>query len=147
MKITICGSIAFHDEMLDMKGKLEKLGHEVRLPPSDIRDESGKMIPVKEYYEKRKTETDDSSWVWDKKEEAMRMHFGKIEWCDAILVLNHDKNGINGYIGANTLIEMGLAFHLKKKIFLLNRIPDISYKEEILAMKPIVTDGKLSLIR
>jgi diphthamide synthase subunit DPH2 len=143
MRITICGSIAFYDKMLGVKEKLEGLGHEVELPPSEVKDENGEMIPVKEYYEKRKSETDDTSWIWERKEETMRMHFDKVEWSDAILVLNCDKKDIAGYIGANTLIEMGIALHLHKKIFLLNTVPEIDYKEEILGMRPTVINGDL----
>lgn len=141
MKITICGSIAFHDEMLEAKEKLEALGYEVKLPPIEIMDDLGKMIPVKEYYAMRQTAADNDAWVWDRKEEAMKRHFDKVAWSDVILVLNHDKNNIVGYVGANTLMEMGLALHFGKKIFLLKNIPDISYKEEILGMKPEVIHG------
>jgi len=144
MKITICGSIAFFTEMAEMTKKLEALGHQVKLPPFEIEDENGNMIPVMEYYEKRKAKTDDTSWIWDRKEEAMRLHFEKVEWSDAVLILNYEKNGIPNYVGANTLLEIGLAFHLRKKIFFLNDIPDISYKEEILGMKPIVINGDLT---
>ncbi len=147
MKITICGSIAFYDEMLEIKEKLEKLNHQVKLPPLEIKDEKGKMISVKEYYTRRKAETNDQSWIWERKEEAMRSHFKKVEWSEAVLILNYEKNDVAGYIGANTLLEMGLAFFLRKKIFLLNDIPDISYKEEILGMKPIVIKGNLEAIR
>lgn len=146
MKITICGSIAFHDEMLEVKEKLEALGYEVKLPPAEISDDSGKMISVKEYYAMRQTAADDDAWVWDRKEEAIKRHFDKVAWSDVILVLNHDKNDIVGYIGANTLMEMGLALHLGKKIYLLNPIPDISYKEEILGMKPEVIYGEFGKI-
>lgn len=147
MNVTICGSIAFYDEMLDIKKKLEQLGYLVQLPPLEISDENGKMIPIKEYYTKRKTETDNASWIWNKKEKAMRWHFQKVAGSDAILVLNHDKNNIPNYIGANTLLEMGLAFHLNKKIFLFNNIPEISYKEEILGMKPVIINQDLEKIR
>lgn len=146
MKITICGSIAFYDEMLDVMKKLELLGHQVKLPLIEIKDGNGKMVPIKEYYFQRKTETDDTSWIWDRKEEAMRWHFQKVEWSDAILILNYDKNNISNYVGANTLLEMGLAFHLRKKIFLLNGIPEISYKEEIRGMKPTVINNDLNRI-
>jgi hypothetical protein len=61
-------------------------------------------------------------------------------------VLNHEKNGIVGYIGGNTLIEMGVAFYLGKKIYLYDPIPEMSYTEEILGMKPTVIDGDLSRI-
>lgn len=146
MKITICGSIAFYEEMIKAKEKLESLGHEVKLPPHEIQDDSGKMIPVIDYYKKRKEASEDNSWIWDTKEIAMRNHFDKVVWADSILVLNSDKNNIKGYIGGNTLLEMGLAMHLRKKIYLLNEIPEISYKEEILAMKPLVLDGELGKI-
>lgn len=146
MKITLCGSIAFYDEMKDIKKELEDLGHDVDLPPSEVPDKNGILIPVKKYYEIRKTTEKNDGWVWELKEKAMRDHFNKVAWADVILVANYDKNNINNYIGANTLLEMGLAFHLKKKIFLLNPIPEISYKEEILGMKPIVINKNLSKI-
>ena len=146
MKITICGSIAFYDEMTNVKEKLESLGHEVKLPPHEVRDGSEKMIPVIDYYNKRKKANESDVWIWDAKEEAMKNHFDKVVWADAILVLNQDKNNISGYVGGNTLLEMGLAMHFNKKIYLLNEIPKISYKEEILAMKPILIAGDLSKI-
>ena len=146
MKITLCGSIAFIDEMQMTKDELEALGHEVKLPPSEILDEQGNVLSVKDYYALRKTTNVTQGWIWERKEEAMRNHFEKVMWADHILVLNHDKNGVANYIGANTLLEMGLAFHHRKKIFLLKPIPEISYKEEILGMHPIVIFEDLSSI-
>ncbi|MBU3934853.1 hypothetical protein KKC00_02750 [Patescibacteria group bacterium] len=146
MKITLCGSIAFQDEVLFVKEKLEKLGHEVKLWPTELKNGTGQLICAKEYYKIRKTAADDEKWVWDRKAEAVLEHFNKVAWSDAILVANYDKNNINGYIGGNTLMEMGLAFFLKKKIYLLNPIPEISYKEEILGMKPVLLNGDLSRI-
>jgi hypothetical protein len=90
------------------------------------------MMPVKKYYAIRKSAADDAEWIWKKKAEAMHNHFDKVAWSEVILVCNYDKNGIAGYIGANTLLEMGLAFHLKKPIYLLNPLPEVSYTEEIL---------------
>jgi hypothetical protein len=150
MKITLCGSIAFHDEMSELKTKLVALGHEVDLPPDEVPNENGVMIPVKQYYEIRKLaekeKGSDDSWIWNQKEAAMRNHFAKVTWADVILVTNYTKKDIENYIGANTLLEMGLAFHLNKKIYLLNSIPEISYKEEVLGMKPIVIDNDLKKI-
>ncbi|MFA4998532.1 MAG: hypothetical protein WC514_00695 [Candidatus Paceibacterota bacterium] len=146
MKITICGSIAFYNKMLEIKEQLEGLGYEVDLPPSKIKDGQGKIITVTEYYDLRKSSTNNDNWVWDRKEEAIKEHFDKVEWSDAILVLNYDKNNIKGYIGGNVLIEMGLALYLGKKIYLLKDIPEISYKEEILGMKPVVLGGDLTKI-
>jgi len=146
MKITICGSIAFHDEVLSVKEKLEKLGHEVKMWPSEVKDEKGQLISVQEYYKIRHAAKKDEKWIWDKKAETILRHFDKVTWSDAILVANYDKNNIKGYIGGNTLMEMGLAFFLKKKIYLLNEIPELSYKEEILGVKPIILNGDLNKI-
>ncbi len=145
MKITICGSIAFFEEMERAKAALEALGHEVDLPPSKLHDDQGNIISVQDYYALRKSELP-ADWVWERKKWAMKTHFDKVAWSDAILVLNHEKNGIPGYVGANTLMEMGLALHLDKPILLLHQLPEISYKEELLGMKPIVLDGELGNI-
>lgn len=146
MNITLCGSIAFIDEMDAVGKELEAMGHEVQMPPLEVADDTGKMMPVKEYYALRKAAADDHDWIWRRKEEAMRGHFDKVVWADVILVCNYDKNGVAGYVGANTLLEMGLAFHLQKPIYLLNPIPEVSYKEEILGMWPTVIDGDLKRI-
>jgi hypothetical protein len=147
MKITLCGSIAFYNEMEAIKARLEKMDHEVKLPPSHIKNESGIMIPIKQYYSIRKATDKTDGWIWDRKADAMRWHFDKVAWSDVILVVNHDKNGIKNYIGGNTLLEMGLAFHLKKPIYLYFPIPEVTYKEEILGMKPVIIDEDLSKVR
>lgn len=147
MKITICGSIAFYDDMLKAKKELESNGHEVDLPPIEVKDKDGKMIPVKKYYELRKNAKESDKWIWERKGEAMKWHFDKVEWSDAILVLNQDKNNIKGYVGANTLMEMGLALWLGKKIYLMNNIPEMSYTEEIRGMRPIILDGLIKNLR
>lgn len=85
--------------------------------------------------------------LWDLKEVAIQDHFKKVDWADAILVVNPEKRGVAGYVGGNTLIEIGVAFYLKKKIFILNPVSStLSYKQEILGMKPIVLNGDYSLI-
>jgi hypothetical protein len=147
MKITICGSIFFYEEMLKVKKELEGLGHEVDLPPSNIKDDKGNSISVSDYYKLRKAEDYTEDWIWERKSKAIRDHFEKVAWADSILVLNYEKKGIKGYVGANTLIEIGLAFFLEKPIYLYNQVPDIDYKEEIVGMKPIVIDKNLELIK
>lgn len=148
MKITICGSIAFFEEMLKIKEELERLGHKVKLPPSGVIDDKGNNLPAKDYYVLRKKEVNNlESWVWQRKGEVMKSYFNDVVWADAILVLNYDKNDVACYIGANTFLEMGLAFHLNKKIFLFNSIPEMACKEEILAIRPIIINQNLSLIK
>ncbi len=147
MRVTICGSIAFINEMVEAKQKLEEMGHEVAIPPVTAPGPDGKPIPALDYYNHKKALMEDgSAWIWKDHSQRIVDHFEKVKWSDAILVLNHDKNGIEGYVGANTLMEMGLAFHLKKPIFLLNKIPKMSYTEEIFGMKPIVISGDFNKI-
>lgn len=147
MKITLCGSIAFINEMDSIRAELEALGHEVKMPPLTKTGEHGESIPSLEYYAIKKAAVNDPThWFWKQHDEAIRAHFHKVAWADAVLITNYDKNGVANYVGPNTLMEMGLAFHLEKHIYLLHPVPEISYKEELLGMKPVVIDGDLKKI-
>ena len=44
-------------------------------------------------------------------------------------------------------MEIGFAYVNNKKIFLLNPIPDMIYRDEIEACQPIVISNDLSLIK
>ena len=68
MKITICGSIAFIDEMARVKNELQEEGYAVEIPPLEIHGKDGKMISVKDYYAIRKSAKDGEVWVWQEKE-------------------------------------------------------------------------------
>ena len=130
-----------------MRAQLEALGHEVKMPPLTKPGEHGEPIPTLEYYAiKKSTVNDPKHWIWKQHDSAIRAHFQKVAWADAVLITNYNKNGVAHYVGPNTLMEMGLAFHLEKLIFLLHAVPEISYKEELLGMKPIVLAGDLHLI-
>jgi hypothetical protein len=131
--------------MIERREALEKMGHEIKMPPSKLKDGDGKSLSVSDYYKIRKKGSDEK-WVWDRKKESILKHFDKVKWSDVILVLNLEKNNIPGYIGANTLIEMGLALYLDKKIFLYNQIPKMSYQEEIKGMNSIVINKNLDKI-
>lgn len=80
------------------------------------------------------------------KESLIQDHLKEINESDAILVFNEDKKGIAGYIGGNTLMEMAFAYAQKIEIFLYKPVPDMSYSDEILGMKPIVISGDVSKI-
>lgn len=149
MNLTLCGSIAFIKEMNELRQELEALGHIVKMPPMQERiGEHGEHISAEEYYAYKKAAgTDLNHWIWKNHGDCITMHFKKVEWADAVVILNLDKNNIPGYVGPNTLMEMGLAFHLDKPIFLMNPIPQISYFEELIGMKPIVINNNLSDIK
>lgn len=152
MKITLCGSIAFYQQMEELKYKLEKKGHEVYIPllnneaPKEMG--GGKKIYFGQYIEDKGgiDAFNQDHKIWDLKEKAIQDHFEKIEWCDAVLVVNYEKKELEGYIGGNTLIEIGLAFYLKKKIYILNPVSSkLSYKQEVYGMKPMFLEGNLDI--
>lgn len=153
MKITICGSIGFYQEMEAMRDRLSQLGHEAKIPELalEVPEEmgGGKKIYFGAYIEKNGglDAFPVNHEIWDLKEGAIRDHYQKIDWADAILVVNHEKRGIQGYIGGNTLIEIGVAFYQKKPIYILNPVSsELSYKQEICGMKPVFLNGNLTLI-
>jgi len=154
MKITICGSMVVYPEMQDIQKQLQAAGHEVRIPLLDnelpVEFGGGRTLAFGEYIEARGG-TDAfkaGDPIWDFKAVAINDHFGKVEWSDAILVVNHNKRGVEGYIGGNTLMEMALAFYLKKPIYMLNEVSsELLYKQEVMGMKPIILNGDISTIK
>ena len=138
MIIAICGSMQFHEEMRKIQKTLERAGHTVLVPKSiELMDTIGYVHPT----------IDEAKISAKIQHDFIREHFRKIEKSDAILVLNYDKKGIKNYIGGNTFLEIGLAYWLGKKMFLLNPIPDMDYITELYAMQPTVINGDLSLIK
>jgi len=153
MKITICGSIGFYKEMESTRDELVKYGHEVKIPKLalEVPQEfgGGKKVYFGQYIEQNGgiDAFPAGHDIWNMKEGAINDHYEKIDWCDGILVVNHEKRGVTGYVGGNTLIEIGVAFYLKKKIYIFNPVSsELSYKQEILGMKPVIINGDLSLI-
>lgn len=154
MKITICGSMAFYDEMKRIQLALEEVGHAVKIPELSLempeKYGGGREVYFGQYIEEHGgiDAFPEGDEIWDMKEGAIRDHFDKIAWSDGILVVNQEKRGVSGYIGGNTLIEVGHAFHLGKKIYILHHVsPELSYKQEIMGMKPVTIMGDLAKIR
>lgn len=153
MKITICGSIGFYKEMETVRDELMRRGHEVKIPELALEVPAefggGKKMCFGQYIEEHggMDAFPAGHAIWNLKEGAINDHYRKIEWCDGIVVVNPEKRGIAGYVGGNTLMEIGLAFYLKKKIYILNPVSaELSYKQEIMGMKPIILDGNISLV-
>ncbi len=136
MKIVMLGSVNFAEKMLELKSKLIEEGHDVYL--SEIIES---YIGLSE--EKRRPISVENK----NKHDLIKLYFDLIKNNDAIFVVNETKKEIEGYIGGNVLLELGFAYVLGKKIFLLNKIPDLSYTDEIVAMKPIVLNNDLSKIK
>ena len=143
MQIVICASIDFTFEIKKIADELEKMGHTVDLPLTSQKILRGELTMEEFQAEKRKN----GDSVFRKvKDDVIRRYYNKIIDSDAILVANYQKKGIKNYIGGNTFLEMGFAYVLNKKIFLLNPIPEMGYKDELEAMQPIVVNGDLARI-
>ena len=136
MKIAICASMVFTEKMLEKKKELEGRGHKCFV--------SGF---ANGYVGKTEREKEELTLFHKNEKDAIREFFEKIKESDAILVLNYDRKGVKNYIGGNTLMEIGFAHVLNKRIFLINPIPEIEYyKSEIEAVKPVIINGDLSKI-
>ena len=132
MKICICCSLSFTDEVKKIAKRLERLGHKVLLP-------NGILIDAN-----RKKDFDPVSAKRNNGYDAIRDHFKKVKESDAVLVCNFTKNDIENYIGANTFLEMGYAYNIGKPIFALNPLPNYKYiNDEILNFDVIVLNGDL----
>lgn len=91
--ITVCGSLKFYKEMMEITEKMELEGNCM-------------LVPI---YNPSKTSKDDYT-----EEEAMmldKMHKERIKISDAILVVN-----VNNYIGSSTKSEIEFAKSLNKEI-------------------------------
>ena len=137
MKIGVIGSMQFTEKMMELCEKLQELDHEAYMSKFAAAF-IGKSDPEKERIKLEQKYNDnaireDCAWVKD---------------MDAILVANYDKGGIKNYVGGNAFIEMAYAYILGKELYFLHPLPDMPYYgTEIIAMKPIVIDGDLSLLR
>ena len=137
MRIVICGSMTFSKRMIEVKKELIEHGHTVVLPKF-----------TKDYAESESVDYMHAESVKNKVKHALiHSHFNEIKQCDAILIINETRHKIDNYIGGNSFLEMGFAYVLSKKIFLLNPIPNMIYADEIKAMQPLVINGDFNKIR
>ncbi len=137
MKIALCGSLSFHERLRDLQHRLEANGHTVFVPKSLDLIENGEFVKPVTVAERLAAE---------EAHDFLREHYRKVEKADAVLIANYDKDGVRGYVGGNTFLEMGYAYYLGKPIYILNPIPDMIYTLEIAAMRPIVLNGNVDAI-
>lgn len=92
MVITICGSLRFKKEIMEISEKMELDGNCVLAPIYSTRE-------------------DKDSYTDEELSMLGKMHREKIKMSDAILVVN-----VGGYIGESTKLEIDFANSLNKKI-------------------------------
>lgn len=125
----------FAKEMLEAQKILEELGHEALIP-----------CDTHECVENPHLNMDFEHCVQTNIDKTC---FNKVAESEAILVLNYPKNDLHGYVGGATLMEIGLARHLDKRIFLLHEIPseeDLRYALEIKITRPTILMGDIRKI-
>ena len=135
MRIVFVGSSRFVEDMKKIAEKLSQKNIECQLiEPLISEDEFLKENSMDELLKQKPFFT--------------KRHFKKIENSDGILVVNNEKKGIKGYIGPNTLMEIAVAFHFDKPIFLLNAFEkNHSFFEELVGLNATVLNGDLSKIK
>lgn len=130
--IAICSSMQFRTEIVAVKQQLEELGWQVFTPELSEKSEDYNQLSPEEQRAAKRT--------------FITNHFDRINKSDAILVLNYDKRGIAGYIGANTLMEIGVACSMNKDIYILHELGEQGCAEEVLALSTRILDGNLQNI-
>lgn len=114
-KLVICASAKFYKEAQEWKNKLENMGYSVIRTIQSIDENS-----IDQYKQTHKD------------------HYSKMSGCDIVLVLNLEKRGISGYIGASVFAEiafaigLNLVFNKNIQILLVNPLPKESpYIDEL----------------
>lgn len=140
MKLLVIGSMTFAKDMVKMQKLLKKIGHTVRIP-----DGTEPHLTNSSF-----TNSLEENLQFCIDNNIMKRNFDLVVEQDAVLVLNHKRNGTDGYIGVSALMEMAIAHHFNKKIFVYNKLPDYNihrWAHEVAIMQPVVIDGDISKIK
>ncbi len=129
--------MSFAVQMNECKTKLESYGHEVLVPldtdmhiaSPNLKDSAAEAAHAVEL-------------------DAYRDHYNKIEASDAVLILNLPKKGKSQYIGNATTIEIGVAYFLRKKIYVYKAMsPTENMTEELEAFRATWVNEDLGKIK
>lgn len=130
--IVICGSMSFYNEMLECQKLLKEIGVNSIVPKEE--DEIVQTYDETQFFEfKRKVSSAYLKKIRDKE-------------TSGVLIYNGKKHGEMNYIGANTLVELAMAFSWNRKIFLFNDIYE-PLRHELLAWKCICLKGDIKEIK
>jgi len=144
MKIVICASVDFTPKIKEIKDELKRMGHDVEIPFMVKKILAGE-IKLEEFLAVKEA-AGDGIFREQAGEDLILRYYNLIKEAAAILVVNCEKKGIKDYIGGNVFLEMGFAYTMDKKIFLLNPIPEMAYRDELVAMRPMIINNDLSKI-
>jgi hypothetical protein len=126
--VALCGSMALIDEMEDLARELERVGYGVETP-----------------------QREEVAIDWDRSgpEELARLekgcidaHLVKIRRSDVVLLANHEKHGVAGYVGPNTLMEAAFGYARGLPVVLRFDPGDQPCTLELAAMARLVLGGR-----
>ncbi|HVX58880.1 MAG TPA: hypothetical protein VG964_04100 [Candidatus Saccharimonadales bacterium] len=140
--IVICSSASFYEHVNQIADELVGLGYKAVVPLT-----ARKMKKTGDYdVHKIKTWIDRPEDFGMKHDLAMA-HFNEIARGDAVLIVNDDKPGKPNYIGPNTAMEWGVAYHLGKPVFIMNGVDkESNFYEEVYGLATVI-DGDLKRIK
>ncbi|WP_420628771.1 hypothetical protein [Candidatus Leptofilum sp.] len=127
--LAICGSMQFIDEMEAVAAELIASGWTVHTPQRAEADFRWDSLTAQERLQVKKAYIDD--------------HLEKIRQATAVLIANYPKNGINGYIGANSLMEAAFAYALGLPVYFLFPIGEQSCQLEAESIASGVWNGRI----
>src|SRR5262245_6794634 len=133
MKIVVCGSMAFVDEMDALARTLRAEGGEVTTP---TRDEAG--VAWSDLTLAEATET---------KRAYVLGYLNTIRGASVVLIANFEKHGVPGYIGPNTLIEAAFGQALSKPVIFLHHPGEQACRLEALSLMTSCLDGDIRKLR
>ncbi len=140
--LAICASASTYNKVIPFSDDLEAQGFRYVLPATAQRmkeDGTTNTEVVIDWANNPKG--------YEYKSQLIREHFDVISNCDALLVLNYEKNSKPNYIGGNVLMEMAVGFYLHKPIFIYNSAPTGSpLIDEVLGMQPVFLNGDISIL-
>lgn len=125
MNVCLVGSMRDLARIQEIAGELKQRGHTVRTP-IDLSDAR--------FADRTRA-----------KGEFMKGMFEQIKKCDTVLAVNDvTRGGLDGYIGPNTFLQLGIAMSMGKSLFCLRKWDDrLPYKEELDAMGINLLDLRL----
>ncbi|MCV0426820.1 MAG: hypothetical protein K5905_15270 [Roseibium sp.] len=110
LHVVMCGSMSALAEMESLADKLRQNGFRVTTPAPEERSLDWKML--------------DLEGAVARKREFLNDYFDVIRQGDIVLIANYRKHGVDGYIGANSLMEAACGHALGKPVVFLNSIGD-----------------------
>jgi len=127
--LSICGSMDFIDEMETIATEQTAVGWTVFTPQRAEADFRWEDLSAAERIQRKK--------------EYIDAHLENIRQSTAVLIANYRKNGIDGYIGANSLMEAAMAYTLDIPVYFLFPIGAQGCQLEAESIASGVWDGRI----